>query len=329
METSSATEPDSVTEAFELCALAAIKAGRAKRKTASTTTSSTSSYSYGGLKSASNRNLSNVSFGSVDKRSLSSLKKSSNVSFSGSESEMRLNHQRVATPDQRRSTTMEDDDVFPGYDDDSVERRHSRCLPPLSPRFVRGGLDRQRRPHRSSLGILRSPEEEEEEVVGPPLLTSTAVRSPPSQVRPGGLARRTSFRQEQQMQKVVPVSSPKSPISDVAKAGVDLVGKKIKVGVAGFESLNTTGSQGSTGSSKASSTSTSSSSSSSAKSVVGLGPVGSLMSPVVVGDPDRVPNTEDPELLAHLNFVSPKTGVFRPAAANGDTAKRKQSCCVM
>ena len=42
-----------------------------------------------------------------------------------------------------------------------------------------------------------------------------------------------------------------------------------------------------------------------------------------VMDPN-VPNTEDPELLNKLQFVSPKTGVFRPveSACGGSTASR-------
>ena len=55
-----------------------------------------------------------------------------------------------------------------------------------------------------------------------------------------------------------------------------------------------------------------------------------------VADP-TVPDTEDPELLRQLQFVSPKQGVFRPmqcgsaaAAASGAGRRRsKDNCSVM
>jgi hypothetical protein len=43
--------------------------------------------------------------------------------------------------------------------------------------------------------------------------------------------------------------------------------------------------------------------------------------------PDKgVPDTEDPELLKKLSFVSPKSGVFRPVA---EGKRQKQSCSLM
>ncbi len=399
-------EREVVAEAFELCALAAIKCGRVRRKAS---TSSGCPFAKSPSSAASSqKNLSYVSFGSVDKRqqgrhsgagnsAASSLKKSAgNVSFSGSEA----NNANVLP--------ILEDDVFPGYDDDhddhddeeeeeedSLDRRRraSRCLPPLSPRFVRSGLDRRRRPHRSSLGVLRPAEEDflHRAAAGAPMLTSTvkpptaktpssssssssssAAAATTAQVRPNGLSRRTSFRQEQQRQQqqqqqqhqrgiCIPVTSPKSPPvspfdvqqqqqqqqrqqqqlkvrinnGDLSGGSGGGVGKKSPGGaakVAGFESLKShasTGSQGSTGS-KASSSTDASSKSAGVGGVVGVGPVGSLM------DPD-VPDTEDPELLRQLNFVSPKTGVFRPVAGAGaehrgakaGASRKKQSCCIM
>ncbi len=331
-------------EAFELCALAAIKCGKLRRKTSvAFSPASTSS---------SQKNLANTSFGSSNnsssRRNNGSLKKSAcNVSFSGSEN---LNNPSVVSP------IMEDDDVFPPYvQGDSMEKRSSRCLlPPLSPRFMRGstGLDRQRKPHRSSLGMLRSFGDEDTTVeslfkmeypdasaVSPPLLTST-VKSPlkssssvmldspamiPAQVRPNGLSRRTSFRTPDHQHLGKPVKSPLSPIGNEV-SGSSNGGAIKKAPPVGFESLKShasTGSQGSTGSKVSSSSSTSNSG-----GVVGVGPAGSLM------DPD-MPDTEDPELLKQLRFVSPKAGVFRPVSeanlskAGGGGGKRKQSCCVM
>ena len=48
-------------------------------------------------------------------------------------------------------------------------------------------------------------------------------------------------------------------------------------------------------------------------------------------DPD-VPDTEDPELLRQLQFVSPKNGVFRPikdVSVGGKNGRKKQNCRMM
>ena len=45
---------------------------------------------------------------------------------------------------------------------------------------------------------------------------------------------------------------------------------------------------------------------------------------VAIGLDQKLPNTEDPELLNSLNFVSPKTGVYRPSSR-----KAKHNCAVM
>ena len=63
----------------------------------------------------------------------------------------------------------------------------------------------------------------------------------------------------------------------------------------------------------------------------------SLKCPKDILDPD-VPDTEDPELLRQLAFVSPKQGVFRPVNSSATTGsstsgkqggKKKQNCSVM
>ena len=52
-------------------------------------------------------------------------------------------------------------------------------------------------------------------------------------------------------------------------------------------------------------------------------------------DEENVPNTEDPELLNHLNFVSPKAGVYRPVStgSSGNNSKcsnkDKEKCSIM
>jgi len=54
----------------------------------------------------------------------------------------------------------------------------------------------------------------------------------------------------------------------------------------------------------------------------------------VLPDPFRpgdIPDTEDPELLSQLKFVSPKSGVFRPvpgATPNGGKIKKQPSCAI-
>ncbi len=110
-----------------------------------------------------------------------------------------------------------------------------------------------------------------------------------------------------------------------------------------FESLKShtsTASQGSTGSktSTGSSEISTSSLSSAAKIAAGAVPPPTMVAPPPTAskhimDPS-VPDTEDPELLSQLQFVSPKQGVFRPvgpAASNaggGAGKKNKQNCVV-
>ncbi len=256
-----------VQEAFELCALAVLKCktsgggmgGMGGIGTSRSFTKSTSSSSW----------KLNVSFGSAEKRTnsaSSSLKKSScRLSLSGSEND--LTHSTVAAANVAASTPIledGDDDVFPGLSDQLPHR-----------------LDHRRRPHRSSLVALKACTPPEHQL---------------AQVRPNGLARRTSFR--------APLPPP--PVVNNNQKG--------QKAVLGFESLKSHSSTGSTGSSKASS-----GSAEPAESTI-------------------VPDTEDPRLLAQLKFVSPKSGVFRPANSgssptlNNNNSKKKQhqqGCCVM
>ena len=399
-------------EAFELCALAAIKHGKlGVMKRSSSTTSSQKNI------------LHNISFGSdagSQKRfqngsTSSSLKKACNVSFSGSETEV---HHLNGSNTGHVPPIQEDDDVFPGLSEASY------CVPPLSPRL--GGLfDHRRRAHRSSMGCLISTTSSSgaSSTSKPPvpnnfnsasgngvlrnefadgiMYTSTAksprssclvesvlAQSQPShpaltssggaqaQVRPNGLSRRTSFRSQPNRgghsAQSIPVSSPKSPLGsassydlkspgqeschsgslaagaivlpsgitvpvfDVKPSGQTGSGPSASSGqptqgkVVGFESLKShtsTGSQGSTGSKTSTGSSVVSSSSKS----------GILQSKLLGGssanilDPS-VPDTEDPKLLSQLQFVSPKSGVFRPVnpgAASKSNGKKKQNCSIM
>lgn len=89
-----------------------------------------------------------------------------------------------------------------------------------------------------------------------------------------------------------------------------------------MKSHASTGSHGSTGSK----TSTGSSVLSSDSSTVS----GRQISRDIL-DPD-VPDTEDPELLRQLQFVSPKNGVFRPIkdlSGSGKSGRKKQNCRMM
>jgi hypothetical protein len=194
-----------------------------------------------------------------------------------------------------------------------------------------------------------------------------------AQIRPSCLSRRTSFRSQRPGQPPIPVASPKSPLGstfsydlkspappaqevllDLNKSSKHL--QKQQGGAKVFESLKShtsTASQGSTGSktSTGSSVTSSSSLSSAAKIAAGLmppteevpSPSQQQQHPMLraavskhILDPS-VPDTENPELLAQLQFVSPKQGVYRPvqsgggssAATGGKGGKNKQSCSVM
>lgn len=139
------------------------------------------------------------------------------------------------------------------------------------------------------------------------LVTSptASTGSSQAQIRANGLSRRTSFRSPtfssgSNISGSKAVATPKSPLSDDSE--------DLKVKAKAYESLKSHGSTGSTGS-KTSSTGSSS---------------------VMLEMEENVPNTEDPELLNHLNFVSPKVGVYRPVnLPSGGKLKDKDKCVLM
>ena len=129
-------------------------------------------------------------------------------------------------------------------------------------------------------------------------------------IKSNGLSRRTSFRS--------PTASTGGESKNVPIPKVDVVLRQepkqekttTTTTVKAYESLKSHGSTGSTGSK----TSTGSS------------------SVMLELDEENVPNTEDPELLNHLNFVSPKAGVYRPVSTPGNTKcsiKDKEKCLIM
>ena len=183
-------------------------------------------------------------------------------------------------------------------------------------------------------------------------LISSPLTSPTmAQVRPSGLSRRTSFRSQGNTPKAV--ASPKSPLSDCP--GIELPpvqqqqqdtlsplavstrkpAPKSQLMVsspnslAAFDMKQNAGeslkSQGSTGSK----TSTGSSLISTDSNAMTSGSGRQVSRDIL--DPD-VPDTEDPELLRQLQFVSPKNGVFRPINTSSPfnkNGKKKQNCRMM
>lgn len=123
---------------------------------------------------------------------------------------------------------------------------------------------------------------------------SAKTESSPIGLKKANLLRKTSFRSPPP--QAPPIQHPPPPQNHETKAKA-------------YESLKSHGSTGSTGSSK---NSTSSSS-------------------VLLDLDENVPNTEDPELLNQLSFVSPKAGVYRPVnpPANLAKIKDKDKCIVM
>eukprot|EP00094_Tigriopus_californicus_P008714 TCALIF_08399-PA protein Name:"Similar to RHO1 GTP-binding protein RHO1 (Ashbya gossypii (strain ATCC 10895 / CBS 109.51 / FGSC 9923 / NRRL Y-1056))" AED:0.04 eAED:0.04 QI:0/0.66/0.5/1/0.33/0.5/4/504/500 len=319
-----------VQEAFELCALAAIKSGKCElQRSPSSASSSTTNTSH---KQALNNSFGSQSDLSLPKKSgggsaSSSLKKKlANISFSGSENEPVIN----SVP------PILEDDVFPCL---STSQARSPRLQNEDKRRIRSKSQ-----HRVSIAPTRN---ELAFLDESPLFTSTTHRAvngsnspgdcnPGSQspvgsahVRANGLSRRTSFRSQTQRQGSIPVASPKSPlggsvsssscydlkspaIADQTRAGVGQVHLEMKPAhgpkVLGFESLKShasTGSQGSTGSK----TSTGSSYGSTSNG-------NNLLRPMAMIKDPTVPDTEDPELLRNLHYVSPKAGVYRPVNPN-------------
>ena len=214
-------------------------------------------------------------------------------------------------------------------------------------------LDKQfadfRRPNRLSSAALISPNSNRKSVL---VEMTSPLTSPMAQVRPSGLSRRTSFR-SQSGNTPKAVATPKSPLADcpstetspnqdslsplavstrkpfpksqilVTSSPNSLAAFDMKhTAGESLKSLGSTASHGSTGSA-GSKTSTGS-------SLISSDSAGRQVSRDIL-DPD-VPDTEDPELLRQLQFVSPKNGVFRPVAnpgSAGKNGKKKPNCRMM
>ena len=123
-------------------------------------------------------------------------------------------------------------------------------------------------------------------------------------IKSNGLSRRTSFRSPTSVNNGGNGESKNVPIPKVDVVLRQEPKEKTKA----YESLKSHGSTGSTGSK----TSTGSS------------------SVMLELDEENVPNTEDPELLGQLNFVSPKAGVYRPVSTPSQNKyKDKEKCSIM
>ena len=136
---------------------------------------------------------------------------------------------------------------------------------------------------------------------------------------------------------MIPVASPKSPLGppEIEISGslglensgaceptyqnhhVSSASNKddLKLKAKAYESLKSQGSTGSTGSKSSGSGSSSNAGSSSRNGTTGS---------MDILDPS-VPDTEDPELLGRLQFVSPKAGVFRPVGKNSGAGSGSNS----
>ena len=139
-----------------------------------------------------------------------------------------------------------------------------------------------------------------------------------------GLTRKTSFRSPitvVSVQKTPEHKLEQSADSRLQQVGGSNPGSNTKPPAKAYESLKSQGSTGSTGSK----TSTNSSSSTSALTQV----------QALLDLEENVPNTEDPELLNQLSFVSPKAGVYRPVNNNANSSvnagkiKDKDKCILM
>ena len=163
-------------------------------------------------------------------------------------------------------------------------------------------------------------------------------------IRPNCLTRRTSYRTYQKVP--IPVAAPMSPVGSEYSFDLksptssqcfspvprlEAVSEDMEVACGGptvsafektYESLKSTCS--SQNSSKASSTaSAASGASSAASSGLDLSTYKLRLT-----KSESIPDTEDPNLIKNLNFVSPKTGVYRPLP-EGSRGRYKQSCNVM
>ena len=193
----------------------------------------------------------------------------------------------------------------------------------------------------------------------PTSLSSASEMTSPqfaAQIRPNNLGRRTSYRTYQKVP--IPVATPMSPIGTASECSFDMkspmctsprpmkfsspeppitelssetdTASRIPVfePFKAYESLKSqmsTSSQGSTGSGSKMSFSEMSNSDTSSVTPP-LRPIGETPTLGRSLPEKGIPDTEDPELLKKLSFVSPKSGVFRPVA---EGKRHKQSCSVM
>ena len=136
--------------------------------------------------------------------------------------------------------------------------------------------------------------------------------TPPSQPRRSMIQQRASFSVRSESYTSQSNLSRRASFRSPVGTGVQVNSKpgspeeqNTKIKGKAYESLKSQGSTGSTGSSSKTSTGSS-----------------------VLMDMEE-PNTEDPELLNQLNFVSPKAGVFRPVNPTPLKIKDKDKCVLM
>jgi hypothetical protein len=157
----------------------------------------------------------------------------------------------------------------------------------------------------------------------------SANSSTSPQKKAAGLTRKTSFRSPVtvvnhcvNVQKTTPTTPEQKLVSGDPRLviGGSNPGSIIKPPqpAKAYESLKSQGSTGSTGSKTSTSSST-----------------GALTQGQFLELEENVPNTEDPELLNKLSFVSPKAGVYRPvnnansSMNSGKNKDNKDKCILM
>lgn len=156
----------------------------------------------------------------------------------------------------------------------------------------------------------------------------SANSSTSPQKKAAGLTRKTSFRSPVTVVNhcVNVQKTPTTPEQKLVSADPRLVIGGSNPGsitkppqpAKAYESLKSQGSTGSTGSKTSTSSST-----------------GALTQGQFLELEENVPNTEDPELLNKLSFVSPKAGVYRPVNNNGqpnssmNSGKKDKDKCIL
>ncbi len=349
VETSALDLDLDVCEAFEVSALAAIKL-RACRSAGSLLSGRSAGFgTHSSSGSAQKRSISDLFGTTSSKKSNGSGSIRLNVSFdnsggpagapvnAASEFSMALVAQPQHPPTSPRGEVIfeDEDDIFPASESMSPHQNRksfyqnvrssfssASCAPAPAPAPAR---NESSVPVNASLAQL---------VERPAQLNHSA--STPAQIRSNGLSRRASFRSPTTA-AVIPVASPKSPLGppEIEISGslglensgaceptyqnhhVSSASNKddLKLKAKAYESLKSQGSTGSTGSKSSGSGSSSNAGSSSRNGTTGS---------MDILDPS-VPDTEDPELLGRLQFVSPKAGVFRPVGKNSGAGSGSNS----